>query len=96
MKPRELTIGEKAKSILLERGWRQGPYGAHNDTRRVCMVEALAHAALPALLAPNADVFGLTAGTIQGLGFRCTPEAVDWNDAPERTFEDVLERLERI
>jgi len=90
MKPQELTAGEKARSMLFERGWRQGPYGAHNDTRRVCMVEALAHATL------NHVLLGLTAETLRGLGFGSTREAIEWNDAPGRTFEQVLERLERV
>jgi hypothetical protein len=34
--------------------------------------------------------------TVQRLGFRTTPEAIEWNDAPGRTFEQVLERLDRV
>jgi hypothetical protein len=56
MKPQELTIGQKAKSILLERGWRQGPYGSPNDLSlmRVGMVEALSYAARAARGVPLA------------------------------------------
>jgi hypothetical protein len=28
--------------------------------------------------------------TVQRLGFRTTPEAIEWNDAPGRTFERCL------
>lgn len=87
MKPQELTIGQKAKSLLLERGWRQGPYASPNDLSlmRLCMVEALG----------RASAIG-TGEIVQRLGFRSMPEAIEWNDAPGRTFEQVLERLERI
>lgn len=98
MKPRELTLGQKASSILLERGWRQGFWGAEfSKLGHVCMVEALSYAARDVLLAAaTTDLFGLAEETVQRLGFRTTPEAIEWNDAPGRTVEEVLERLERI
>jgi predicted regulator of Ras-like GTPase activity (Roadblock/LC7/MglB family) len=98
MKPQELTIGQKAKSILLERGWRQGFWGAEfSKLGRLCMMEALSYAAQDVLLAAaTTDLFGLAEETAQRLGFRSVPEAMDWNDAPGRTFEQVLERLDRV
>jgi hypothetical protein len=83
MKPQELTIGQKAKSILLERGWRQGGV-AFGGTHGLCMVEALGRASAGAT----------SRHIVQRFGFRSTLEAIDWNDAPGRTFEQVLERLE--
>jgi len=87
-----MTIGERAKAILIERGWRQGP--SFKPGSGLCMAEAIATAVMvPELLGPGVprEVVGLA---VKRLGFRDTAEATDWNDARERTFTEVLERLD--
>lgn len=93
MKPQELTIGQKAKSLLMEHGWRQGPVTILNN--RVCLVEAVVHGTQ----LPEHEVDALVAATraaLLGLGFADPEDGTAWNDAPGRTVEEVLERLERI
>jgi len=86
MKPQQLTLGQRAQSALRERGWRQGPYD-RDYSGRLCILEALSVAT---------DEPTIPRVAIKSLGFAHTGEAVDWNDAPGRTVEEVLERLERV
>jgi len=81
------TLGERAKATLQVRGWHKAGH-AITGPDPVCLVEVLK------LHAPG---FGTNlADALEDLGFASHTEAIEWNDAPERTFEDVLERLERI
>jgi len=91
-----MTIGERAKAILIERGWRQGP--SFKLGSGLCMAEAIVTAVMvPELLGPGVlreVVVGSLLEAVKRLGFRDTAEATDWNDARERTFTEVLERLD--
>jgi len=84
------TLGERAKATLQVRGWRGGwsKSGGGLGSQTICLVEVISlHAG--GFLVPLGDA-------IRGLGFKSLREAIEWNDAPERTFGEVLERLERI
>lgn len=95
MKPQQLNVAEKAKSLLLERGWRQGwpPLGGLRIAvgPPLCMAEAIA-----CVLEQEGSPYVLFEVdiTLMGLGFFSPSSAVAWNDAPGRTFEEVLERLD--
>jgi len=87
MKPQQ--IYQKAKSALLERGWRQGARACGDG--RLCLAEALVAALDEAGQLPD----GVALKTLaRHIGFRDAGEAVDWNDKPGRTFSEVLERLD--
>lgn len=85
MKPQTLTDAEKAKSLLLERGWCQGPYSTIDDP--ICLVSALWYVT-------NID-HNAVAQAVEAMGFRSPRDAIQWNDAPGRTLDEVLERLDR-
>lgn len=88
MKPRELTVAEKAKSVLLERGWRQG--ACSGGSVSVCLVIALEHATLA-----RTD-YNAVDRAVEAMGFENAYDAMVWNDDPDRTVEEVLERMDRI
>ena len=91
MKPRDLTIAEKAKSALLQRGWRQGFRNPFHPN--VCFTEALAIALdTPGLEGHQLD--DLLRSAVTHLGFEHPNQAITWNDTPGRTFEQVLNRLD--
>jgi hypothetical protein len=69
----------EAAAFLRERGWCQDTREDHHG--RVCLVEAIETVA---------DVWDASA-----LGFDDDEEPEDWNDHPDRTLSEVLERLER-
>jgi len=91
MKPQQLTVAEKAKSVLLERGWRQGPRARARTS--VCLVDALV-AAVKAPGLETHELYYVLAEALRHIGFEGTFEAFQWNDATGRTFEQVLERLD--
>jgi len=81
------TLGERAKATLHVRGWHKKGEAVWGP-QPLCLVEVLK------LHAPG---FGITlVDATERLGFESYNEAVAWNDAPERTFEEVLKRLESI
>jgi hypothetical protein len=93
MKPQQLTLGQKAQSTLRVRGWHKGGERIPDGSARPPLVEPVC---LLQAVATHADEFGFLSETLKPLGFKSFEEVVAWNDAPGRTFEQVLERLERI
>ena len=85
MKPRDLTIAEKAKSVLFECGWRQGFRQVARPN--VCLVDAL-------VVAVKTQHWEAITDAVQHLRFESPDEAMAWNDMPGRTFNEVLERLD--
>jgi len=94
MKPQRLTVAEKAKSALLQRGWRQGFPLAVGD-ERLCLAEALVVALGDTGQAPGVALAAVNEA-VRPLGFKDACEAIAWNDTPGRTLEEVLERLEQL
>jgi hypothetical protein len=94
MKPQQLTLGQRAQSTLRVRGW-------HKDGERITDGSAqpplLPRCLLQVVTLHTIELGGRTARDyLKELGFQSFDEAIAWNDAPERTFEEVLELLERI
>ncbi|HKH28935.1 MAG TPA: hypothetical protein VKA61_11465 [Sphingomicrobium sp.] len=92
MKPQQLTIAEKAKSALIENGWRQGFPLAVGD-KRLCLAEAFVVALGGTGQTPEEALAAVTEA-VRHMGFKDAGEAVAWNDAPDSTLEEVLERLD--
>jgi hypothetical protein len=78
----------RAAQIVRERGWTQGRY--EEEDGRMCVEGAMSLAHGYQAPAGNcdvvADLFALRQVTLENV--------VDWNDAPERTAEDVIAALE--
>ena len=92
MKPSELF--QKAKTVLMERGWNQGNY-EDDETRRVCLVGAL-HVSLGH--APNQIDMSLAEESARSPG-RYIRKVIEgnwtrWNDAEDRTFNQVIGLLD--
>lgn len=90
MKPKNLTTAEKAKSILLEHGWAQGPNCTLSG--ETCLVLALDRAAEDNFREVDRLLFAMGFSGEYDLRY----EAMWWNDEPGRTVEEVFERLDRI
>jgi len=93
MKPRELTIAEKAKSALIHHGWRQG-FPRFGDGGGLCLAEALAVACEAPGLDTSDGIVDAAHDAARRLGFADAYDVVAWNDTPRRTLSEVLERLD--
>lgn len=80
-----------ARAYLLEHGWCQGGNGT-NEQGQVCIDIALYYS-----LARETSRYIAAYGVInKSLGLPLgSCEYVKWNDAPERTFQDVLDLIDR-
>lgn len=81
MSPAEVLAA--TREVLAERGWHQGNF-MDADTGAVCIVGAL-DAVVPEgvgddVIVPLRDAIGVPCGL----------QITQWNDAPERTYEDVV------
>lgn len=91
-KPKPAKVKEpvlaKALKALRKHGWAHGGWRSYD---RRCLVSAINEARGVA----HDTQSSVTDGYVQKLGFRTTHEAICWNDADGRTWEEVEERLER-
>jgi hypothetical protein len=92
------TILERARDYLLERGWCQGTTGVTDGPR--CLVGAVSQVATDYVMARQGERnFGLICYPMEalrvGLGVRRPEQLPRWNDAPDRTLDDVVDLLER-
>ena len=85
----DTEVRRRAAEIIRERGWCQGLYS--NEDGQVCMVGALYVASgLP----PHGQLNHLpTDSAARSMGYENCDEAISWNDAPDRTVDQVLALL---
>jgi hypothetical protein len=82
------TYYEKAKRLIQEKGWRQGPLIYRRDFRSVCLWEALVFVGAP--MTPVDKEIESRGGEHKYAGM------INWNDAPGRTEEEVYELLDML
>jgi hypothetical protein len=82
----EKTLYSEAKKILKECGWTQG-VGQDMDGRR-CLVNALDHAYYK-LVDSGYDNVPTIVDVLEPVDEFLGQDTVDWNDDPDRTWEEV-------
>lgn len=94
MKTSELL--RKAADEIRRRGWHQGDYGSDPEAAKNCMV--CSRGAINAVATGDPWVYNIAADkAAKGLYSTLRHDAlgiVRWNDDPDRTVEEVLEKFE--
>lgn len=87
MTPAEVL--SRARDVLAERGWHQGGY-TNRRTGAVCLYGAVNVARGVAVNSAEPESRRLASLVLVADGFDDPLNIGGWNDAPERTYEDVI------
>lgn len=90
----EAQVFDRAIDVLHERGWHQGSY-RDPDTGAVCIIGAISTASRGSAHPMTGREWSLIATVYRHLGLHGIAGVAPWNDAPERTVEDVFLALKQ-
>jgi hypothetical protein len=85
----------QAAEIIRLVGWGQWPGQDHYQGPERCLMTAINGTRWFGDGVGEGAILKARDQVVRSLGFSCDQEAIDWNDTPGRTKEEVIEALER-